>query len=204
MRYNGITILQKGGCGVTVILTGGASRRMGRDKATLPVGGRTLVEVLAERYSANGGVAVSAANSDMFPQLNCPILPDVFPGMGPLNGIVSAFEQTDAEYIFLTAVDLPNGSAELARYICDELTGADVCVIEREDGKTEPVFAAYSRTCGIAARQCLEAGERSFKQLFARLNVRIIPERELPDFDLDRILFNMNTPEDYKKILEEM
>lgn len=79
-----------------------------------------------------------------------------------------------------------------------------MCVIQRENGSDEPTFAAYSRTCLEAAESCIREGYRSFKQLFARLDVRRISESELGQFDLSRVLFNMNAPSDYKFVMEEL
>lgn len=189
---------------MTVILTGGASRRMGRDKASLDMDGQPLALMLAERYSLLGGVCLSAARSDSFADSGYTVLPDRYPGCGPLNGLISAFSGTDEDKIFLTAVDLPFGDASLARVLLDELGGHDVCVIQRENGSDEPTFAAYSRTCLEAAESCIREGYRSFKQLFARLDVRRISESELGQFDLSRVLFNMNAPSDYKFVMEEL
>lgn len=188
---------------MTVILTGGASRRMGSDKARLLFDGAPLAERLVERYSTIGTVSLSVAAAGSFKIEKAIELPDRYPGQGPLNGIVSAFENTAEDRIFLTAVDLPNGDAGLARELLSNIAEADACVIRRRDGKSEPVFAAYSRSCLETARNCLESGDRSFKALFSKLQIRYLFEEELDKWDLDWILFNMNTPEDYKMVLQK-
>ncbi len=187
---------------MTIILTGGASRRMGRDKALLDIKGRALVELLAERYSQLGEVALSVAGASSFQDIGYKILPDQYPGLGPINGIISAFRQTQAERIFLTAVDLPFGDVELARLLLDRLENYDACLIQRNNGLDEPAFAVYSRSSLEKAENCLMNGRRSFKNLLATLNVRKVREEDLPQFDLSRILFNMNTPDDYKSVVE--
>lgn len=189
---------------VTVILTGGASRRMGTDKASLTLCDRALVEILAERYSAVGPALLSVACDDSWAELPFLRLVDKYPGMGPLNGIVSAFSYTTEKGIFLTAVDLPYGDAALAKYLYDNLDGYDACVILRADGRIEPTFAAYSSSCLGFAVDCLDCGQRSFKSLFSKIKVKYIEENELGSFDLDRVMFNMNTPEDYALVLEEI
>lgn len=189
---------------MTVILTGGASRRMGRDKALLELRGKPLVELLAERYSVMGEVVISAARADSFPRIKYRVLPDLYPGCGPVNGIVSAFRQTGEKMVFLTAVDLPFGDVKLARLLAEWLEDHDACIIRRTDGRDEPTFAAYSRTSLQKAEACMAEGHHSFKKLLPMLNVRRIMEKDIPQFDLGRILLNMNDPEKYKYVAEEM
>ena len=182
---------------LTVILAGGQSRRMGRDKAMLPWGEETLLQRLIDRYSVLGPVAVSVDRPGRFNFRGAMELCDIWPGMGPVNGLVSAFSDTDAELIFLTATDIPNGSASLAQRLSQLVSGHDACVI-LSGGEPEPVFAVYSRSCLEAAAENMQAGVRSFRRLFMRLGVKTLTDRDLPGFDLSRILMNMNTPESFE------
>ena len=121
---------------VAVILTGGRSSRMGRDKCALRLGGETFLERLVERYrGAFGRVCVSVDRPGRFDPAGAEEVCDRRPGrQGPLAGLEAAFLQTGAEAIFLTAVDLPFGDAALARRL-EQLRGtADACCIRRAGG----------------------------------------------------------------------
>lgn len=185
---------------LTVILTGGASRRMGRDKAMLQFGNETLLQTLIDRYGALGPVGVSVDRAGRFPFHGATELPDPFPGQGPMNGVLSGFRQTDAAELLLTAVDLPFGDPALALRLSALRYGADVCVLRRGPKGAEPLFAVYGRSCLKAAEACIEEGRRSLMALFDRVVVRSISPEELPGFDLERICTNINTPEDYHKL----
>ena len=182
---------------LTVILAGGQSRRMGRDKAMLPCGEGTLLQMLIDRYSVLGPVAVSVDRPGRFAFRDATELCDLWPGAGPVNGLVSAFSETEAELIFLTATDIPNGSAALAQRLAELLCDHDACVI-MNNGEPEPVFAVYSRTCLRAAEDNMRTGVRSFWKLLSRLDVREMAQDDLPDFDLKKLLMNMNTPESFE------
>ena len=182
---------------LTVILTGGSSRRMGRDKALLPFGESTLLQTLIDRYAPLGPVAVSVDAAGRFPFHGALELPDVFPGQGPMNGIVSAFRAVDAEELFLTAVDLPNGDTALMQHLAELRGEADVCLVTRGPKGIEPLFAVYGKRCRQIAEACLAEGRRSLMVLFDRVTVRSVAPEELPGFDLERIFTNVNTPEDY-------
>lgn len=186
---------------LTVILAGGASRRMGRDKAMLPFGGTTLLQYLIDKYSALGPVAVSVNEAGKYPFHGALELPDRFPDCGPMNGIVSAFAATDAEEILLTAVDLPHGDPALALRLSALRGDAELCILQRGKKGVEPLFAVYGRSCGAAAADCLAEGKNSLFALFDRIRPRYVLPEELPEFALDRILENVNTPEDYQKLL---
>jgi len=184
---------------LTVILTGGASRRMGRDKALLPVGGKTMLQYLIDKYSASlGSVAVSVNTAGRFPFSGATELVDRYPDMGPLNGIVSAFEETDADCVFMTGTDLPFGEPELVKRLA-ELTGfADACIMRRGKKGFEPLFAIYRRKCGDVAARCLAEGKKSIRDLLENVDVRYVEPEELAEFDLERILMNVNTAEEYE------
>ena len=182
---------------LTVILTGGRSRRMGRDKATVPWEGGPACMTLAARYACLGPVAFSVAEKGRFPCGDYPELPDAFPDAGPLNGLYSAFTQTEEETVFLTATDLLMGDPELAQELlrrCGEHQG---CAIRRTGGKMEPLFAIYKRSCLPAVEEALNSGRKAMMRVYDSCNILAVDEKELDRWDLDRTLFNMNTPEDW-------
>ncbi len=182
---------------LTVILSGGASRRMGRDKAMLPYGGSTLLQYLIDQYASVGAVAVSVNAPGRFPFSGAAELTDPFPGDGPLNGIVAAFSRTDAPEIFLSATDLPYGEPAAAERLAALRGDADACILRDTNGNIEPLFAVYGRSCLAAAERCLAAGKHSFRDLLSGLNVRYVNYSELPVADCEKMLTNVNTPEAY-------
>ena len=185
----------------TVILTGGGSRRMGSDKAMLPWQGTTMLQSLIDRYSALGDVAVSVNAPGRFKFRGAAELVDEYPDMGPINGIVSAFHGTGARTVFMTATDLPFGDPELAKRLASLLDGHDACILRRGVKRAEPLFAVYASTCLAPAEGMLRVGRKRFMELLDELDVRYVSDGELPGFDLDRILMNVNTREDYERLL---
>ena len=185
---------------VTVILTGGASRRMGRDKATLLWNGGSMCQQLIDKYAPiSEAVSYSVNERGRFSFENAVEIVDRFPDQGPLNGIVSAFEEFSCDMVFLTGVDIPLGEAALVQRLLELIGESDACVIMHGAKGIEPLFAIYRRSCAAPAREMLREGRRSFKAMFERIRVRYVTERELSGFELDRILANINTMEDYEK-----
>lgn len=190
---------------LTVILTGGKSKRMGKDKALLEVQGGIMSLMLAERYSSVlGDVAFSVDISGRFECGAFPELPDAFPGKGPLNGLYSAFHATEDDLVFLTATDMPCGDPTLAKKLADCIDDNDICTILRRNGYVEPLFSVYHRRCLPMVEMCLNEGVYSFLRLFRSLSVRAILEESLLEWDVDRILTNVNTPSDYRQYRAEI
>lgn len=186
---------------ICVILTGGRSSRMGRDKADLPLGDGTFLSRLVEEYSPGFPVYVSVAEPGSRPEYR--ELSDLHPGMGPLAGLEAALKKTGADAVFLTATDLPFGTLDLARRLLAELGDADACVIRRRDGGLEPAFGIYRRTCLAALERCLREGRRAVRSLLEQVSVRYVPEETL-GLPLDHLLQNVNTPEEYRRAMDNV
>jgi molybdopterin-guanine dinucleotide biosynthesis protein A len=191
---------------LTVILTGGLSRRMGRDKATLPYRNGTLLSHMIALYTgAFDAVAVSADRAGRFSCAGALELADLYPGQGPLAGLHAAFSQTEAETVFLTGVDLPFGGPGPARALVEAGADYDACFLRRENGhgNIEPLFGAYRRSCLPALETCLSRGDNSFRRFSSLVKTRVMTQSELPGWDWDHILTNINRPEEYDRIFSQ-
>lgn len=187
---------------LTVILTGGASRRMGRDKAMLPYKGTTMLQYLINKYSLLGPVMVSVNESGRFSFTGAGEAVDPYPGLGPLNGIISGFDESDEDIIFVTGTDLPFGEPALVEKLLGLMQDSDACIIRQGKKNFEPLFAVYRRCCAEQARACLEAGKKSIREMLDLMKVRYVSPEELADFDLNHMLMNVNTMEEYRLITD--
>ena len=186
---------------IAVVLSGGQSRRMGRDKAGLTLEGQSFLDRMTEGLAPLfDQVYVSVDRPGRYPGRK--ELPDLRPGQGPLAGLEAAFLRTGAEAVFLTAVDLPFASPDLARRVLAGAGDGDACVIRRRDGGVEPLFALYRRSCLPALTACLNEGRRAVKALLDRVDCLWLEEDDLGGFDLERALWNINTQTDFRRAAE--
>lgn len=187
---------------LAVILIGGQSSRMGRDKAMLTVDGKPMALLLAERFASAGfDTAFSVDRAGRFP-IDCGReFVDAFPGQGPLNGLYGAFTQTEAPCVLLMGTDLPSADPALAKRLEALCGDHDACMIRRCDGTVETLFGVYSRTCLPVVTECLREGRRAVRAALDKLHVRYVDETELPEWDIPRVLQNVNTPEAFADFL---
>jgi len=147
-----------------VILAGGQSSRMGRDKAWLELDRQPLIIRAANTIRAldiNEVFILGRAGVD-YSSVGCPVLLDAEPGLGPLAGIERALEVLDAAMLLVLAVDLPGMTTPFLRKLttrCTPLTGA----VPLLGGHLEPLAAVYPKRCHAIAVDCIIRCRRAAK-----------------------------------------
>ncbi len=140
-----------------VILAGGKSSRMGRDKAWLEVNGQPLLarQLGLARELGAAEVFISGRADVDYDAFGCRVLLDKFAGAGPLAGIERALNAATLPLVLVLAVDLPEMNVEFLHRLgigCAENMGA----IPRVNGNIEPLAAFYPKTSWKIAAESLE------------------------------------------------
>lgn len=182
-----------------VILAGGESSRMGRNKALLEVNGERMIETAYRRMAELFDEVLLVTNTpESYDFIPCRKIADIHPGMGPLGGIHAALSSTVAERAFVIACDMPGLNPRLIRELCGIEGGGDV-VIPETPGGLEPLHAVYSKSCLPKMEQMLFAGERRILSFFDLAQVRLVPRGRIAALDPEYASFrNINTQEDYR------
>ena len=175
------------------VLAGGASSRMGRDKALLPVRNGTLLQKIAGEVLAAAGSVTVIAPPERYGSLGLHVIPDSNPGQGPLGGIHTALSVTIADWNLVVACDMPGiGAAFLEQLFAEaETSDADCLIPHNAEGRPEPLCAVYNRRClpGIAA--AIAAGVRKVTDGLRGLRAAEWHPDTLEHFK------NLNTPQDW-------
>jgi molybdopterin-guanine dinucleotide biosynthesis protein A len=147
-----------------LVLCGGLSRRMGRDKAREELGGRTLIEAaLAALEPVCDEVWLASGTPPRYPELGRAELADRIAGAGPLAGIEAglarAEERDPRAWLCVRACDLPAAGPGLFERLLGRAaeSGAEA-VLFRGPAGVEPLCAVYSAALRARARAALEAG----------------------------------------------
>ncbi len=175
------------------VLVGGNSSRMGRDKASMPYRGRTLVEHVASAVAEAAGSVTLVGAPERYPGLDLPRIADTRTGLGPLAGIHSALSASRAAWNLIVACDMPAVSAPFLRTLLDaaERSGCDCLIPSGPSGLPEPLCAVYHLRCLRPIGEALDCNVRKIVDGLAGVRSAswIVPESEW--------FRNANTPEEW-------
>lgn len=176
-----------------IILAGGASRRMGRDKASLVIGGKTFLEIQLEK-----GIALGISDiivSGRIPECEgYRVVGDTVSGRGPLEGLRSCLTVAENERALVLAVDTPLvPTNELKRLIRFSVKDITIPTVLSHDGKIEPLIGIYPKSIIPYAVEELENGKGAMRSVLSAKGY--LEYRSSLD---ESFLVNINTPEAYR------
>jgi FdhD protein len=188
--------------GITgAILAGGRSRRMGKNKALMQIGGQPLIQLVYEKMARLFSEILLVTNEpDDYSFLPCRTIPDLFPGAGSLAGVHGAITASTTERVFVVGCDMPWLCEELIRHICAVSAGHEVTVPCSMDG-LEPLHAVYGKGCLPLMTEALRGDERCIYDLYPRLETCTLTWAEIAAIPgAEQSFQNINTPEDYQNL----
>lgn len=180
------------------ILTGGKSRRLGRDKVLIPHGGKPLAahmhQLLDSLFPRTILVGHPRPELD---QLGLECVQDIVPEKGVLGGIYTALKSAGTSWAFVAGADMPFITVSLIVMLLEQRRGADA-VIPRGPRGLEPLCAVYSTSCIASFERGLEEGTLKIMAALDGLAV-LSPEVTPKDGEPDPFI-NINYPEDLEKL----
>ena len=184
-----------------IVLCGGRSRRLGRDKASLPFGNETLLARVVRLVGevADDVVLVAREGQELPPGYEA--ARDPAEGLGPLAGIAVGLGAVRGERALVVACDMPLLRAGLARRLFELSGGVEACV-PVVGGYPVPTCAVYARSTAARARELLALRERRPRAFLDGVRTRYVAEAELRDVDPELLSFlDCDDEESYRKAL---
>ncbi len=195
-----------------VVLAGGESRRMGKNKAFLEMDGKTLLERSLEVLDdVCEEVLISCRDYYMYDHYGFETVPDLIKGQGPMGGLYAVLQQAKYDYLFIVACDMPFLSGKAIKYLYGLREDCDV-VLPSVSGKIHTLHAFYHRRIMPFVEKDLKENKLSIvRALFGGslnyFNKQVIELEEIPDPQMRHIfaksLVNVNTPQEWEKMLED-
>jgi molybdopterin-guanine dinucleotide biosynthesis protein A len=181
----------------SIILAGGKSSRLGRNKAFEAIGGKSLIQWVVDRLATlSTEIIIATAHGEQIPcssSAEIETVADVYPGKGPLVGIYSGLIASSTPQAIIVGCDMPFLSVGLLDYMSQISSAFDV-VVPKTREKVEPLCAVYSSNCLASIHNLLERNELRLSELLNMVNVKYVEEAEINRFDPEHLsFFNVNT-----------
>lgn len=194
-----------------IILAGGRSKRMGKDKALLPLPGHeqiTFVAHVATLLATVGREVLLVARDatsalDYVSLSNVRIVTDQVPDQGPLMGLYSGLSAMHpaATHALVVAVDMPFVQSALLSYLLTQ-PRTDTILMPVVQSAPQVLLAVYPRTILPIVEECLRQGRHDLRVLLKVAPVSYIEEAQLRQVDPQlRSFVNVNTPEEFEAML---
>lgn len=183
-----------------IVLAGGSSTRLGRDKALERLGKDSLLEIVIESMIelCDEVLVVIRPGTSRHVQLHggkVRVIYDNPLGRGPLAGLFSGLTECKSEYAWAVGCDMPFLNQLLLKHLMTLAPGYDA-VVPRVKG-LQPLHAVYSKSCLPAIKSLMTTDKPAIYALFKLINVRYVDEKEIVNFDpIGRSFFNINTEKD--------
>jgi molybdopterin-guanine dinucleotide biosynthesis protein A len=184
-----------------VILAGGRSTRMGRDKAALPVGEATLLDWMVRRLGpafAETIVAGAAAPAGATEAR------DQRADSGPLAGIEAGLLAARSPLVFVVACDMPYAGVRLARFLLARCAGHEAAV-PRLEGRAQPTCAVYAREAAPKISAYLDRGGKRATDALGDLDAIFVDGPELAAEGIAATeLTDLDTPAEYEAFIASL
>ena len=184
------------------IIAGGKSRRMGRDKAFVDLGGKSLIERVIMR-SADLGQAETILITNKparYAHLGLPMYRDMLPDKGSLGGIYTALAQAQSPDVLALACDMPFVNTDLLRFMVGQIRADIDILVPRVAGYPQGLHAIYKRTCIEPIAEQLAANQLKIIRFYHQMRVRYLDESDYAAFDPEGNAFaNINSPAELEK-----
>jgi molybdopterin-guanine dinucleotide biosynthesis protein A len=179
-----------------VVLAGGRSSRMGRDKALIEVDGRSLLDRALDKLEPHVQELLVIGDPLKYGHVGPFVFADDIPGVGPLGGLVTAMRYASHDRMLVLACDMPNVTADLFVLLKAGLQAEGFAFVPACDGRTEPLAAAYHRRCRSTFEARVAQGEWKVSDALEQVHasyIQICPGEDGWPTDLFR---NINAPGD--------
>lgn len=179
-----------------LVLAGGYSQRMGRDKAFIVYQGKPMYQCAARMIQAFCKEVFISCRKEQEERLaGYPVLLDRFPPIGPLTGLLSAFKKYPKVAWLLTPVDMPNLTGQFVNdyLVANRDSRCDATIIrDRPNATIQPLVGIYEPTCLEKIEQQYVQGYYSLKGMIDNLEVHFVDVEDDAQY-----LANYNNPEDW-------
>lgn len=179
-----------------LILMGGKNRRMGGEKkAFLTDEGRPFYRCMADVMPQMKKIYLSVEDKSCYSRMEYPMLEDLYPGIGPMGGILSSLKQCEEDALLVLPCDMPRLSRRFTEKLMEvwEKEGVPACIYVGK--RPQPLIGIYPKEWAPLMERMVREGNYRMASLLEQADHRKV---EVPADET--VFFNVNTKEEYRKM----
>lgn len=182
-----------------IILSGGKSTRMGQDKGFIELNGKPMVQHVIDHINPICDQILISANDKKYEDFGFPVYTDVIKDIGPAGGIISCLNHSTNSKNIIISCDLPFASTKFIRELID-LSGDKEVTLPKSETYLQPLCAVYSKSAYKMINELVRRGIYSLRSILKKLQIQVIEQEDIIEFDLSKELKNINSIEDLKSL----
>ena len=179
-----------------IILVGGQSRRMGRDKGLINLHGKSFLERIINAVQPYSSKVLLVGDQSIYEKFGVERIEDEIKNEGPIAGVYSGLLASKTKYSLVLSCDVPLINSEIIQFLIEEHDPNFDLIQLSCDERSMPLIGLYKKSCHSHLQRILNSGEKRLTEAVKGLKVKTIP---LMDHQKKYVL-NVNTEEDLKKI----
>ncbi|UCG27558.1 MAG: molybdenum cofactor guanylyltransferase [Bacteroidales bacterium] len=179
-----------------IVLAGGSSSRMGKEKGFMEYAGKSLIRYALEALEGLCGQIIISANSSHYDLLGYPVQRDIFPSSGPMGGIYSCLLRSETDHNLVLPCDTPGITSEFLEMLLNESDGFQVVISSSKPGLPEPLIGYYNKNNTTGLLPFIKTGNYKLMNYIETALVKIIPIYKRPEIFNSNLFININSPED--------
>ena len=185
-----------------ILLAGGMSSRMGREKGSLMIGGNMMYLYPLKALEALCDEILISSSNPLLENLPYTIVADKISGIGPMAGIHACLEHSSNDLNLVLSYDLPLVNESLLKYLVDKSDEWEMIVPAMQAGKPEPLCALYRKSMSSVFGSMIEKKRYAVHQAIPLVRSLVLDiQPDMPFYTPDLFL-NINSEEDLKSLPE--
>ncbi len=182
------------------VLAGGQSSRMGTDKGRLQINGQSFVARQIGIVQTLCYQSYLLSSNSAYPSCPVQMIPDHYPGAGPLAGIHAALQYTRTNWNLILSCDAPFVTPAFFEYLISHCNQQQV-VMPADLHQRYPLIALWHKSALPLVEKALKAQQHKVFRLLEELDVETVSIHHRLPFYTPRLLANINTPEDFERYI---
>lgn len=186
-----------------IILAGGKSKRMGKDKGLCDFNGKTLVSYAIEVLEPLCGNLMISANyfPEKYAEYKLPVIADDIKEIGPMGGILSCLRRSKTQHNLVLSCDTPFVSSEVFQKLLDAVEKDQIVAPVHHTFLVEPLSAYYNTNVINDLEHAVDIGNYKMIEFMKSVRFKGLPIEHLPFFN-EYLFLNLNSPKDLEDALK--